>query len=190
MFTDALELVRAVAPALRPYMDIPFAFFGHSMGGLLAFELTRHLRAEAGPHPWHLFISGRRAPQVADDTPHTYNLPEAEFIEELARLNGTPREVLENEELMHLMIPILRSDFSVCQTYEYVPGPPLDCPISLFGGIRDIDVTREHLEAWRELTVADTTLRMFPGDHFFIHAEQRAFLHVLSQELMKYGPAV
>lgn len=186
-FTEAQALVRSAAPALLPYMDVPFAFFGHSMGGLLAFELARHLRDRGGPRPQHLFISGRRAPQVADDSPHTYNLPEAEFIEEVARLNGTPREVLENEELMRLVTPLLRSDFSVCQTYEYVPGPPLDCPISVFGGVRDLEVTREHLEGWREQTVAGITLRMFPGDHFFIHSEQEAFLHVLSQELMRYA---
>jgi medium-chain acyl-[acyl-carrier-protein] hydrolase len=179
--------VRAAAAALLPYADVPFAFFGHSMGGLIAFELARHLRDQGGPHPRHLFISGGRAPQIADDSPHTYDLPEAEFIEEVARLNGTPREVLENEELMRLLTPLLRSDFSVCQTYEYVPGPPLDCPISVYGGVRDLEVTREHLEGWREQTVAGVTLRMFPGDHFFIHSEQEAFLHVLSQELMRYA---
>jgi medium-chain acyl-[acyl-carrier-protein] hydrolase len=182
-FTQLPPLVQALAPVLRPYLDKPFAFFGHSMGAIISFELARHLRREPGPQPLQLFVSGRRAPQVPDTDDLTYNLPEPEFMEELRRLNGTPQAVLEHPELMKLMIPTLRADFELIQTYAYTPEPPLDCPLSVYGGLQDEDVSREHLEGWREQTTAAFVSRMFPGDHFYLHTSQQLLLRTLSQEL-------
>lgn len=182
-FTTLGPLVEAVSQAISPYLDKPFAFFGHSMGAIVSFELARHLRRERGALPARLFISGRRAPQIPDDDPPTYNLPEPEFIEELRRLNGTPREILEHPELMQLILPLLRTDFAVCQTYVYTPEPPLNCPISVFGGLQDDPVKRSDLEAWREQTTAAFSLRMFPGDHFFLQTAAPTFLRTLAGEL-------
>src|SRR6266404_5241949 len=126
------EIIEALARALAPFFDKPFAFFGHSMGALIGLELSRWLRRERNLIPVHLFVSGRRAPQLSETEPPTYNLPEPEFIERLRRLNGTPQEVLDHPELMQLMIPLLRADFSVCETYEYKSEPPLDCPLTVF----------------------------------------------------------
>jgi medium-chain acyl-[acyl-carrier-protein] hydrolase len=185
-FTQLPALVRAAARALLPYTDKPFAFFGHSMGASIGFELARQLRADNSPQPRHLFLSARNAPQVVVSSPRTYDLPEPEFIAELHRLNGTPKEVLEHEELMSFVIPILRADFALCHTYHYQPGQPLDCPISVYGGLLDESVPRENLEGWREQTRAAFILRMFPGDHFFIHSDQLLLLRALSQELSQY----
>jgi medium-chain acyl-[acyl-carrier-protein] hydrolase len=182
-FTEMSALVPATAESLLPYLDKPFAFFGHSMGAIISFELTRHLRRENGPQPVALFVSGGRAPQVPDEDPIKYNLPEPEFIEELRRLNGTPPEVLENSELLQLMIPLLRADFSLVETYEYASEPPLKCPIFAFGGLQDVDVKREQLEAWREQTTGHFLLRMFPGDHFFFHTSEAEILRILSLKL-------
>lgn len=182
-FTNLLTLTRELAPFIRPFLDKPFAFFGHSMGALISFELTRHLRRESAPVPLQLFLSGRSAPQLPDVDPRTFDLPEEEFKQELRRLNGTPQEVLDHPELMHLMIPLLRADFSVCQTYEYENGPPLDMPITIFGGLEDYDVPRDYLEAWREHTSAAFKVRMLPGDHFFLNSQQALLLNTLSQDL-------
>src|SRR5262249_953834 len=103
--------------------------------------------------PVHLLVSGRRAPQMPWTRKTTYDLPEPEFIEELRRFNSTPQEVLDHPELMQLMIPLLRADFSVCQTCQYEPEPPLTCPIPVFGGLED-ETTREELEGWRAQTSA------------------------------------
>ncbi len=176
------QLVSAVAEAIDPFLGKPFAFFGHSMGAVVAFELSRLLRRLHGLRPTHLFVSGHSAPQVPNRHERTYDLPESEFIEELRRLNGTPREVLEHPELMELMIPTLRTDFEVCQTYSYAPGPPLDCPITAFVGSDD-EVGYEDQEAWREQTVSHFSLHTLPGDHFFIHASEAHLLRMLSQEL-------
>jgi medium-chain acyl-[acyl-carrier-protein] hydrolase len=184
-FTSLAPMVEEVAAVIRPSLDKPFAFFGHSMGALFGFELARLLRRSGGPSPVHLFASGRRAPQIPDTLPPTYNLPDAEFLEELRRLNGTPREVLEHPELLELMIPHLRADFEVVQTYVYAEGPPLDIPISAYGGLEDEEVSVEDLEGWREQTTAAFSLRMFPGDHFFIETARPLLLGRLSEELSR-----
>ena len=184
-FTNLMPLVEGLAEAILPSLDKPFAFMGHSMGGMIAFELSRLLRDRYGIEPLQLFISGRRAPHVPETDSPTYDLPEDLFIEEVRRLNGTPREVLEHPELMEMMIPILRADFSICQTYEFRRDRPLGCPMAVFGGVEDTEVSREQLEAWREHTTGPFSLRLFPGDHFFVQTQQQLFLRALSQELIK-----
>jgi len=187
-FTDLSEMVSVIAEAIVPYLDLPLAFFGHSMGAMITFELARKLRETQNMQPAHLFISGRRAPQISKDDPITYNLPEPQLIKELQRLNGTPAEVLEHPELMQLMLPLLRADFSVVETYRYRPGAPLDCPVTVFGGLQDAEVSRPHLEAWGELTNAAFSLRMLPGDHFFLNtpSAQALLLRAISHELQKH----
>lgn len=180
---DKMEpLVDAIASIIHPYLDKPFAFFGHSMGGLISFELARLLRKKSGILPVHLFISGRRAPQILRTDAPIHNLPEAEFIEELRHLNGTPPAVLENAELMQLFLPVLRADFAVLETYIYASEPPLECPITVFGGLQDSEVGRDELQAWQEQTKAIFNLHMFPGDHFFLNSVQ----HLLLEKLAKY----
>ena len=166
-----------------PLLDKPFAFFGHSMGALLCFELALRLRAQQSLVPMALFLSGRGAPQIKSDEPITYDLPEDEFISELRRLNGTPREVLEHPELLQLMLPILRADFELCQTYSFDSGAPVSCPLFVYGGLQDEEVPRENLEGWREQTTSAVTVRMFPGDHFFLHSAQSLLLRALSSDL-------
>jgi len=183
-FTSMTALVEAMSQAILPHLNKPFALFGHSMGAAIGFELARRLRREGGgrTQPVKLFVSGRRAPQIPYPPILTYDLPEQDFLEELRRLNGTPLEVLKNPELMELMLPTLRADFSVIQTYTYTAEPPLDCPISVYGGLQDYEVGIEQLEAWREQTTASFSLQMLPGDHFFVNTSP-PLLHSLGKEL-------
>ena len=182
-FTDMDPLVEAAGDALLPYFDMPFAFFGHSMGASISFELARLLRREGRRLPLHLYISGRRAPHIIDDDPPLHHLPDAELLDELRQLNGTPKEVLEHPELMQMMLPLLRADFSVAETYVCKTQPPLNIPMTVFGGLADKDVEREQLEAWREYTTASFKLRMLEGDHFFLNTSQSMLLRLLSSEL-------
>jgi medium-chain acyl-[acyl-carrier-protein] hydrolase len=186
-FDNIQPMVEEMASAIEPYLDKPFAFFGHSMGAMISFELVRQLRAARGIAPAHLFVSGRRAPQLANADPITYNLPDAELCEELLRLNGTPKEVIEHPELMQIMLPLLRADFSVVETYVYRPEAPLDCPVTVFGGLQDTEVTREQLEAWREQTTDACSVRMLSGNHFFLNdaQAQAIILRIISTELQK-----
>ncbi len=182
-YTNLSRLVDDVMRDLLPYMDMPFAFFGHSMGALVSFELSRRLRARHGIGPIHLFASGRGAPQLPPREPPSYNLPEPEFIEKLRTLNGTPREVLEHPELMQLVAPIVRADFEAIQTYVYTPDAPFNFPLTVFGGLQDYEITPEELEGWREHAGASFKLRMLPGDHFFLQSSQQLLLRTLTQEL-------
>ena len=182
-YKNMLALVEALAPEIRPYLQEPFAFFGHSMGAMISFELARELRRKYQFNPTCLLFSGRTAPQLPDTEPLTYNLPEAEFIEEVRRLDGTPREILVNPELMQLIMPVLRADFEACQTYSYQTDAPFDCPITALGGLQDREVKRADLEAWSKHTTGAFSLRMFPGDHFFLNNSQPLLFRVLSQTL-------
>jgi medium-chain acyl-[acyl-carrier-protein] hydrolase len=186
-FTRLSPLIQALAEALFPLLDKPFAFFGHSLGALVSFELARQLRRQYAVQPVRLFISADRAPQIPNRDPPIHSLPEGEFLVELRRLNGTPREVLEDEELRQIMLALLRADFAIYETYRYSTEPPLNCPISAFGGWQDHRVNRGDLEAWREQTSVSFSLRMFPGDHFFLNTTQRPLLGALSQELRGDG---
>lgn len=186
-FTRMVPLVRAIAQEMVSMLDKPFAFFGHSMGAAISFELARVLRREHLKQPSHLFVSGRIAPQIPKQDKQTYDLPEQEFIDELRRLNGTPKEVLEHPELMQMMTPLLRADFETIQTYTYEAEPPLDCPISAMGGLQDTDVPREDLDAWREQTTGPFSLRMFPGNHFFINTDQPLVLQAIAREFLQSG---
>jgi medium-chain acyl-[acyl-carrier-protein] hydrolase len=185
LLTQLKPLVEAIARDLLPYLDKPFACFGHSLGGTIAFETIRLLRREYGFNPVYLFVSGCRAPQIPPKTPPIHNLPEPAFIEELRRLNGTPEAVFQSPELMELLIPILRTDFAVMETYVYLPETSLNCPIAVFGGWQDSEVSQADLAAWQEQAIASFSLEMFPGDHFFIYSERSALLNSISSKLIK-----
>ena len=176
-------LVEAIAPVLLPYLDKPFALFGHSMGGLVSFELTRLLRSQYSLSPFHLFISARRAPQFPFTKPPLHILSDPDLQDELRTLNGTPKAVLESAELMQMFLPILRADFAVLETYIYIQKQPLECPITVFGGLQDQEVSHEALQAWREQTNAAFSLHEFNRDHFFIHSHQELLFKLISQEL-------
>ncbi len=177
------ELVRAIATSLRPYLDKPFVCFGHSMGALLSFELARFLRHDPHCQLLHLFVSGRRAPHIPDPNPLIHSLSDLELRETLRRFNGTPAAVLDNEELMQLLLPILRADFKALETYHYTPSDSLKCPITALGGLHDPEVSVDNLEAWREHTTAPFSMHLFPGDHFFVHTEQTLLLQFIGCEL-------
>ena len=183
--TRLKPLIETLIPLLRPHLDIPFAFFGHSMGAILSFELLRELRRRQLPCPVCLFVSGSQAPQVPDLEPPIHRLPDSKFKEKLKQLKGTPDEVLQDAELMELYLPALKADFALLETYFYANESPLNVPISVFGGQQDSKVSPEALAAWREQTNQDFTLKMFPGDHFFLHVEAQNLLRTIAQELQQ-----
>jgi medium-chain acyl-[acyl-carrier-protein] hydrolase len=178
-----MPLVHVLGDVIQPHLMRPFAFFGHSMGALIGFELTRYLRCQGALLPMQLFVSAHRAPHLPDPKPPIYDLPDAQFLEELRLLNGMPGEVLENAELMELMLPLLRADFAIAETYAYTDDAPLSCPISAFGGLEDDEVSQEETAAWRKQTLNAFTLRMLPGDHFFLFKQRSALLQAISEDV-------
>lgn len=180
-YTRLSPLVEALGAALIPLLDKPFALFGHSLGTLIAFELARRLRETYSVSPVRLIVSAGAAPQLSHRGTPVHNLPETEFLAELRRLNGTPIELLNHAELMEILLPLLRADFALYETYQYSVAPALNCPITAFGGLQDRRVEQADLAAWSVQTDNSFALRMFPGDHFFL--KQPPVLRAISQEL-------
>jgi medium-chain acyl-[acyl-carrier-protein] hydrolase len=153
------------------------------MGAIVSYELALHLQKNNWPIPSLLFVSACRAPHLEDDEPPLHTLARDEFIKRLETLNGTPKEVLNNHELLELMLPVLRADFAVCETYNNQDVYRLNSPIRAFGGQEDPKVLLEHLEAWGEHTRSSFSVRMFPGDHFYLHSNESLLLQDISAEL-------
>ena len=168
LITDFSRLIEAAVSIVTPYLDRPFAIFGHSMGSWLAFEVGRRLR-NAGRLPAHLFVSGRRAPQIAKTAAPIHDLPDNEFIAEIQRrYNGIPQTLLNEPELLHLTLPILRADLAALESYQYSDDAALDCAISCYAGRDDHELKEDDLAAWRKQTSRNFKLIRFPGDHFYL----------------------
>jgi medium-chain acyl-[acyl-carrier-protein] hydrolase len=182
---DLRRLVHMLCEALEPYLDRPFVFFGHSIGALVSFELARELRRMRGIAPSYLFVSGCPAPHLPDSE-RICDLPENEFLERLGRFNGTPPEVLNHPELMQLVLPALRADFSLRDRYVYRDEPPLNCPIIAFGGMSDQHVNGVLLGSWRQHTHERFQLWLVQGDHFFVRSAQGQLMEILSSLLSQY----
>jgi surfactin synthase thioesterase subunit len=184
-FTKLDALVAAVADMLRPLLREPFALFGHSMGGLVAFELARLLSKRSAVTPTALFVSACRAPHVPSREPPMHRLADEAFVERLRAIGGTDVEVAENRELMELLLPTLRADFEVVETYVPPAGRhALTCPLTVFGGIDDRLVLPDDLDAWRDQTTGDFTRIMYPGDHFYFAAVRQSLCRVMADHLL------
>ena len=181
-YTRITPLVANMAEALYPYLDRPFAFFGHSMGALVSFEVARQLRRMHDRQPVALYLAAYRAPQLPNPNIRIYHLP-SEVFKVVLRADGIPETILQNEELMQAMLPTLRADFELCDTYKYKEEPPLDCPFWIFGGLEDIRISAADLEGWPVHTSAACHLSMLPGSHFFLHSAQDLLLAAISQSL-------
>jgi medium-chain acyl-[acyl-carrier-protein] hydrolase len=168
-YTHVESLVEAALEALQPALDLPFAFFGHSMGAVVAGALTVALGRRGGPLPAHLFLSGHRAPHLPDPEPLVGGLADDLFVTEInRRYGGIPPEILQERELMELLLPGLRADIRALESYRPTTALHLGCPVSVFGGTEDRRATRGQLEAWREGATGAFHVNMFPGGHFYL----------------------
>jgi medium-chain acyl-[acyl-carrier-protein] hydrolase len=182
-FSTLDALIASAVEAMRPLENRPFALFGHSMGGLVAFEAARRLRKNNAGAPIHLFVSGFRAPHLPDPKPPLFDLPRVRFIDELRRIAAPSFDPDRFPELIDLMLPTLRADFRLVQTYDYRPEPMLTCPITAFGGAEDSDVGERQLREWRQHTSGAFAIRMLPGGHFFLQTQAQALLREVDQQL-------
>lgn len=177
------ELVSRLAGALTPLLDVPTAFYGHSMGASIAYYLSRRLREQAGKLPMHLFVGARRAPHLPERLPFRHELSHDELLRELRRMGGTPEEVLNNAELRALFLPILLADFELIELTRYRTATPLECPITAFRGALDTEQSAEQIEAWCHHTSVGFEQVILPGGHFFLTSEAPLLLQELSKRL-------
>lgn len=184
-FERMRPLTSALADVLAPRLARPYALFGHSMGALVAFELTRELRRRRLGGPRLLVASAHRAPDLPSPTPPLRDLPDEQLVEQMGRIQGSSDALLQDADVRACMLPLIRADFAVCETYVYEPDAPLECPILAMGGASDPHVSRPELEAWREHTRAEFTLRLLHGGHFYLHTARSALLRHLGTELAR-----
>lgn len=185
--SDFAGLVSAVADAIAAAGDQRLVLFGHSLGALLAYEVGRALdQRRAGPDM--LAVSGRQAPGLPSRRIPIAHLPDDAFVAELRAIGGTPAEVLASDELVGLLLPMLKADFALAERYVPLPGPRLSCPLVALGGMSDPWVYAEDLRAWSAATTGPFSMRMFPGDHFYLHQPDRVLAYLGAGLAARYAP--
>ena len=166
---DSMEAVtRELLLYADHFTDVPYFMFGHSLGSYIAFDLCCSLKSMALELPLTLFASGSAAPHVKKKSKKTFDLPNQEFIQQLLKLGGTPSEVLENEELLKLLLPTLRADFKIAETYNSKPVE-MPFPIEIMCSHEDTRISVEQASAWQNLTALPQDIQYFPRGHFFIN---------------------
>jgi surfactin synthase thioesterase subunit len=177
------DLITEIARIIAGQDDLPFAFFGHSLGGIVAFEVASYCSRNGLPMPNRLFVSGCDAPQVRRSSRKLHLSTDEELITALKDFSGTPPEILRDRDLMALLLPTVRADFSLAETYKYHPRPPLHIPISVLAGRLEEFATSDPAMEWQKETTNVCDLHWFPGGHFFINQERTAVLNYLRAEL-------
>ena len=183
--TDFATLIATLSQVLPLEIDAPYALYGHSLGALIAFELARDMGRSGRNQPTQLFVSGCPAPNLIANRSPISDLPEAAFVEELRRLGGTPEDVLDDGALLQLMLPTLRSDMALLESYVLSDDSPLDCPILALGGSVDRIASRNDIEGWRGYTAAGFGVKLFDGDHFFIREHRGEIVRILAEEILR-----
>jgi pyochelin biosynthetic protein PchC len=165
--TSVQEMADRLVAAIMPLTGRPITLFGHSLGASVGYEVARRLE-RAGVRPTGLFASGRRAPHRNwDDGTHLRD--DAGLIADVRALAGTETAVLDDEDVLSMVLPAIRSDYTAAETYTYRPGPRLSCPIYALTGSADPKVTLEEADGWRDHTDADFDLVVMDGGHFFVN---------------------
>lgn len=162
-----------------------YVFFGHSLGGQVAFELTRQLTLHGFKLPEHIITSGSRVPHIPSKNEKTYNLPHDEFIASLKVLKGTPTQLLENDELMSFLLPLIRADFKIAESYQ-IPKTEVSCPITVFSGTKDSGITAQQLMQWRDLTSKIFEMKKVDGEHLFIHSHKEEVIVLINTIISMY----
>lgn len=178
-FESARDAATALAAVIETDCIGPYALFGYSMGALVAFEAARELRRRGLPAPRHFFAAAMRAPQVPPTNPGLHALPEQEFLAEIGRrYEAVPEEVVAEPDLLALLLPTLRADMAICDTYTFTDEAQLQCPISVLAGEGDANIDSEQLQGWNGVSHEDAEVHWFPGEHFFMR-EQLSQVHAV-----------
>ncbi|MFJ4962274.1 thioesterase II family protein [Streptomyces sp. NPDC088729] len=166
-----------------PLGEGPFAFFGHSLGALVAYEITRALHTQDRPLPRRLIASAFPAPHLPRPGPPLHTLPDDAFLEAVsARHGGIPEPVLASRHLRAMITGPLRADLRLAETHYHRPGPPLPVPLTVFTGTTD-PMSATAPTAWQPHTALPLTVRTFPGGHFPFRDDEPRFLRALSETL-------
>jgi medium-chain acyl-[acyl-carrier-protein] hydrolase len=176
------DLVHNLVAGIRPLLDRPFAFYGHSNGALVAFELARHMTRTLYRYPEVLFLGAKRSPQLGPERA-THGLPAEDFIEVLRGYGGTPPELFRSTEVLDLFLPVIRADFALSETYVLQSKTPIDVPLHALAGTSDPFASVAEVMAWKEMTRGHFTFHQLDGGHFFLSTHASAVACILRQAL-------
>lgn len=181
---DLKTVALAIADAITRTPNLPFAIFGHSLGAAIAYEVTAQLEAQ-NRKPLQLFISGRQSPDRKSLRKPIAHLPDEEFIEQLKAYNTTPREIFENSEIVELLLPMLKADFSMAENYQHQINSKLQTPIIALGSKGDIWLSPESIANWANKTHGSFSSHWFEGGHLYLNQEAEALVRYIQQILLK-----
>ena len=181
----AHEHVQTLAPAianqLQFYLDKPYLIYGHSMGALLAFEVLRILQQKGQAMPETAILGAHRAAHLPPKRQPMSTLDDASFLAKLTTFGGFPDEVLQSQELLQFVLPTLRADFALCDSYPFTPGPALDCPLALIAGRHDQEVNPQDMQPWQTHTLHPARLVTLDAGHFFLKTHPEAVFDLIKQ---------
>jgi medium-chain acyl-[acyl-carrier-protein] hydrolase len=181
---DITAVIADLWSAVKADIDAPFALFGHSFGGLLAFELAHEIRRRTGREPVRLFVSASAAPQARHVHSRLADLPDEEFLAEVAaRYGGMPSAILQDADFLALILPALRADFRMLEQYRVSLRSVLMCPISAFAGAADAVVPASRLYGWADHTAGDFSLDIVDGNHFYLQSQRLALANRIKGRL-------
>jgi len=183
LLTDVHDITIFLVEEIKYYLDKPFVFFGHSVGSLISFELTKAMKGQNLPLPVHLILSGSMAPHTLHKRQHICHLDDEAFSKELKIYNGIPQEVQNESSLMDIFLPIIRADMSIIENYKYSPSKPLECDITTITGNDDLTVSREDAKAWGHYTGLSYNHCTLNGDHFFIKTALQEVINIVLQTI-------
>ncbi|OCQ21030.1 hypothetical protein A7985_14700 [Pseudoalteromonas luteoviolacea] len=185
-FDSMGALIDDLLPRFIEQIDGQYMIFGHSLGSRVAYELITRLKKRGVQLPEHFFASGSRAAHLPCHDHEYHEMKDEAFIKKLEELNGTPKEVLENKELVNMILPTLRADFKIADSYR-AEMKKLPCSATIYSGRLDSSISMENLKAWRELFAEINAVKIFPGDHFFINSSEDMVLDHLTKVIETVG---
>jgi len=177
---DWAELLTQVGEVVDELADRPFAVFGHSLGAMIAYEFARRTSGAAVPR-W-LLLAGCRAPGVPQLVPAIHRLPDEEFTRSLPLVTAMPREILADQRMMRLVLPAMRADLTLAETWPPSAPTRVHLPATVFAGLADPIAPPWSTRGWSQF-VGPLTVHVLPGDHFFVHSADGAFLELLATQL-------
>ncbi|HEX6519052.1 MAG TPA: alpha/beta fold hydrolase [Streptosporangiaceae bacterium] len=186
-FRRMADLIGPLCEALEPQLTQSYALFGHSMGAVVAYEVARRFSTEARTGPACLLVSGR-APGRMRGRRQVHDLPDDEFLAEVTRLNGMPPEVLDEPDLIDMLLPVLRADYQLAETYRPLPGGQLRCPVTAYLSTSDPEVDEQEMLRWKEVTTGEFAMRVFRGDHFYLKGDRPDVLNAVREDLSGVSP--
>ena len=178
--TDINVVTKQITNNFYKYQTtLPFIFFGHSLGSIIAFEVANELQRCHFKIPKYLIVSGHDAPQSQSKEEALHHLSDDLFMKGLMKYQGMPDEILQHKELLEVLLPRLRADFTLSETYQYRKNTPLECPILALGGKDDPTVNHSELADWGKQTSKKCTINLFPGGHFFLNTSKKDIINML-----------